>query len=89
MSSKIVIRGLIVVILLTQLACQTVMEFLPISETPTPDAGSAATTETTESTALSTHGHATPARRPLRHHRAWRARATMATASPASKRRNG
>ncbi len=49
--NSIAIRGLIVVILLTQLACQTVMEFLPISVTPAPDEGSAAPVEVAESTA--------------------------------------
>ncbi len=43
--NKIAIRWLIVMILLTQLACQTVMEFLPNSETPAPDEGSEATAE--------------------------------------------
>jgi sugar lactone lactonase YvrE len=49
--NKIALRWLIVAILVTQLACQTVMEFLPSSGTPPPDEGREATAEVPEAPA--------------------------------------
>ena len=91
--NKIALRWLIVAILVTQLACQTVMEFLPSSGTPTPDEGREATAEVPEAPAAQATAPAPRSRRPAPRARQrrpdWRARVTMATASRASTRRSG
>lgn len=59
--NKIATRWLIVAILVTQLACQTVMEFLPNSEIPAADEGRAVTAAVTDATATAPVPTPTPA----------------------------